>query len=416
MARKNRSFEFELFDSPDGAYTVFENSLRSGMEYDANIEDQFDAVVLTRPTKVTYDPRYISFKTDENPGSEKFAFMVRVLGDKSPHKFLPDPCLLYELNTADAQRRAFNLIQQHTKVIMQADNDESLPGINSIVRVALERNRRGSFKTDVTKQFISIVNSDPKPPANGQTCQTLVDLLKYGDVTSLTPSPPAVAGAIRTATRAYGIGPLTATTKKKESDVPPFTKCAQDYYLDKPEVKSRWKNPPFADRKAAIARLVPSDPRLLSVLLTITKLEQPKGMPDFNLAGIQGDSGRWGEEVDKYVSYVSCKADGKHFRIFLGFETLEDGAAAFVVAIKEKIKKRALPPQAPDIATDAYNLMKWYYMKWNYSLKESEFAALEKDGYFMRAGKRYPSEGKKYPKATQRAFETYLTEYTPTSP
>ena len=182
MARRNRSFEFEIFDSPDGAYAVFENSLRSGMEYDVNTEDQFDAVVLTRPVKVTYDPKYISFKTDDNPGSEKFAFMVRVLGDKSPHKFLPNPCLLYELNTADAQRRAFNLIQQHTKVIMQADNDESLPGINSIVRVVLERNKRGSFKTDITKQFISIVNSDPKPPPNQQTCQTLIDMLEFGDV------------------------------------------------------------------------------------------------------------------------------------------------------------------------------------------------------------------------------------------
>ena len=180
MARKNRSFEFELFDSPDGAYSVFENSLRSGMEYDANIEDQFDAVVLTRPTKVTFDPKFISFKATDD--SEMFAFMVRVLGDKSPHKFLPNPCLLYELNTADAQRRAFNLIQQHTKVIMPAAKDEPLPGINSIVRVALERNRRGSFKTDVTKQFISIVNSDPKPPANGQTCQTLIDSLKFGDI------------------------------------------------------------------------------------------------------------------------------------------------------------------------------------------------------------------------------------------
>ncbi len=186
MARKNRSFSFEVFDSPDGAYTIFENSLRSGMEYDANIEDQFDAVVLTRPVKVTSDMKSVSFTPSDN-GRSMFAFMVRILGDKSPHKYLPDPCLLTNLGgvDADGQRRAFNLIQQHTKVIMHATSDNPPPEINNIVRVSLERNRRGSFKTDVTKQFIEIIDSSTKPQPSQSNCEVIMDLFKYKDITAI---------------------------------------------------------------------------------------------------------------------------------------------------------------------------------------------------------------------------------------
>lgn len=413
MKRQERSFLFESFDSAESAFDLFQNSIRSGMNYDSNISDHFLATVLTRPVKVTGNREDISatFEFDSEK-SENFSFMVRIEGKNSPHRFLPNPCDIRYTTNSNSRRLVSNLIQQHTKVIMSANSGDIFPEPGSKIIVSLDRNKFGSFKTDIAKSYVEYVEP---PPANQNVKIDCSKLKSAFDSGTIMPSPTAVAGAIRTATRAYGLSTRTATTERKKSDTPPFKKCAQDYYLDKPEVKSRWKNPPFSARKAAIARLVPSDPRLLSVLLTITKLEQPKGMPDFNLAGIQGDSGRWGEEVDKYVSYVSCKADGKHYRIFLGFETLEDGAAAFVVAIKEKIKKKPLPPQDPDIAKDAYNLMKWYYMKWNYSLKESEFIALEKNGFFERAGKRYPSKGRKYPKATQKAFEQYLTEYTPSS-
>ena len=190
MARNKRAFNFTDFDFAESAFDLFQNSIRSGMDYDANISDQFQAKVLTRPTKLTGDPRTVSFAWESK--TETFAFMVRIQGNQSPHRFLPDPCSIEYTKTPEQRTRAFNSIQLHTKVLMTPDSDSPLPKIDDIINITLERGEFGSFKTDLAKQYVSIV-SEAKMPS-GQVfgaCQTLAQSFTEADIinSGLPPTP-----------------------------------------------------------------------------------------------------------------------------------------------------------------------------------------------------------------------------------
>jgi hypothetical protein len=191
VARNKRAFNFADFDFAESAFDLFQNSIRSGMDYDANISDQFQAKVLTRPTKLTGDPRNPSFVATEGK-TETFAFMVRIQGEQSPHRFLPDPCRFEYTKTLEQRIRAFNSIQLHTKVLMTPDSESPLPSIDDIINITLERGAFGSFKTDLAKQYVSIV-SEAKIPA-GQVfgaCQTLAQSFTEADIinSGLPPTP-----------------------------------------------------------------------------------------------------------------------------------------------------------------------------------------------------------------------------------
>ena len=145
MAKK--AHLFNDFDTPNGSYNLFQNAMRKAIDYDANISDIFEAKVLTRPTLVTKQPSSVSFQATEGK-TETFAFMARILGTNSPHRFLEDPCRIGDTISVESRRKAFNLIQMHTKVFMQAHSQNPLPEIGDIVKLKLERGSYGSFKTD----------------------------------------------------------------------------------------------------------------------------------------------------------------------------------------------------------------------------------------------------------------------------
>lgn len=149
---------FNDFDTGAGSYNLFENAMRKAIDYDANVSDIFEAKVLTRPTLITRSPDSVSFKVDPDK-SQTFAFMARILGTNSPHRFLSDPCKIEDTKDEKSRRKAFNLIQMHTKVFMQTDSQTPLPEIGDIVKLKLERGSYGSFKTD-RAEFVKSVRND----------------------------------------------------------------------------------------------------------------------------------------------------------------------------------------------------------------------------------------------------------------
>ena len=181
MKRQKRSYSFDNFDFAEGAFDLFQNSIRSSMDYDANISDQFIARVLTRPTLLTENPKNAKFNL-ETGKSQVFVFMVRIEGSKSPHRFLPDPCKTEYTTTSKGRRLAFNLIQQHTKVYMYTSADSELPNIDDKVNIILDRGDFGSFKTDVAKQFVSIAERVKTPRAGIPSCVTLIDTFNAADI------------------------------------------------------------------------------------------------------------------------------------------------------------------------------------------------------------------------------------------
>ena len=156
------------------------------MKYDANTSNKFEAIVLTEPIRIFTDPRneHLSGRKGKETTS-KYAFMVRIVGPNSPHKFLPDPCAVeYTLNDK-SRRKAFNLIQLHTKVIMDAGEDTVLPEKYDKVSISLERGEFGSFKTDIAKQFISISSKTTVPEGQPEYCSNLEDFFAVYDGSTL---------------------------------------------------------------------------------------------------------------------------------------------------------------------------------------------------------------------------------------
>ena len=150
-----KSHLFNDFDTSSRSFNLFEKAMREAIEYDANVSDLFEAKVLTRPTLVTRSPDSVSFEVDPDK-SQTFAFMARILGTNSPHRFLNDPCKIEDAKNPESRRKAFNLIQMHTKVFLTTDTHPTLPELGDIVQVQLERGSYGSFKTDKA-QFAKIV-------------------------------------------------------------------------------------------------------------------------------------------------------------------------------------------------------------------------------------------------------------------
>lgn len=174
MAKK--SHLFNDFDTGAGSYNLFEKAMRQAIEYDANDSDLFDAKVLTRPTLVTKSPSFENERFNIDPDkTETFAFVARILGTNSPHRFLNDPCKIEDTENAESRRKAFNLIQMHTKVFLTTDVHFTLPELGDIVQVQLERGSYGSFKTDKA-QFSKIVLKNSQMSDNTDNTKDCITL------------------------------------------------------------------------------------------------------------------------------------------------------------------------------------------------------------------------------------------------
>tara|TARA_R110000824_G_scaffold219672_4_gene406642 strand:- start:306 stop:1481 length:1176 start_codon:yes stop_codon:yes gene_type:complete len=171
---------FNDFDTGAGSYNLFENAMRKAIDYDANVSDIFEAKVLTRPTLITRSPDSVSFEVNSDK-SQTFAFMARILGTNSPHRFLSDPCKIEDTaNDAESRRKAFNLIQMHTKVFMQTDSQTLLPEIGDIVKLKLERGSYGSFKTD-RAEFATSVGKGDKDTEVNEECVKVASAFEQDD-------------------------------------------------------------------------------------------------------------------------------------------------------------------------------------------------------------------------------------------
>tara|TARA_E500000305_G_scaffold107654_2_gene108116 strand:+ start:58 stop:1245 length:1188 start_codon:yes stop_codon:yes gene_type:complete len=187
MAKK--SALFGDFNTAEGSYNLFENAMRKAIDFDAYASDLFEAKVLTAPTLITNAllKTNIASTSDSVTYIKTYACMVRIQGNLSTHKFLRDPCSIEDTSTSESRRKAFNLIQQHTKVFIYNDGD-TLPKIGQIIEVRLERGSFGSFKVD-TAEFVGIKSSDVD---NGEfkkrqkECTDMMSNFEQGDFVALS--------------------------------------------------------------------------------------------------------------------------------------------------------------------------------------------------------------------------------------
>jgi hypothetical protein len=382
------NIDFSVFSDPGSAKDLFSNSIRQALGYDSyGNKNKFSALVLSNPIPISpKDLKYFT-GTAEISGSEKvsqFTYRARILGENSPHSFLPDPC---DPTYAEDPEKALEIIAMHTLFVSSEEEGEakSIPRIGSLVEVELNKNR---FSYNIQQgRHVKVISSQAGSSA---------DLAEQCD---------SISSIIASATDgATSLGDLSSSTEGKNGDYdrPPFTKCAPSQYPELEERTPAWAYPTEEQRIEAVG-IATTDSQLAAAMLTIMSMEQPVnvGMPDFNPAGIQGDNARWNNNVRP--TYQTCIRDAESYRIFLGFDTLEDGIKAFAEALKPK----GVPGATGDIDEDAYNLTKWYYQNWNLAATDAEINQLEINGVFQREGITYERDFNK----TREIFKEGLKSF-----
>jgi hypothetical protein len=158
--------------------------LRQGFVYDKfGIKTKFQAQVLTRPISTTGREK----KSDITLQYAKFMYKARILGNPSPHDYLPDPC---DASLAIKQKEALKLIGFHTTFISNSDFARDIqdpPKIGDIVDVRLEPGKHSyDLQAGTHLGTINLNNATVRDPAEGTrtlvSCESLTDLFGEGNV------------------------------------------------------------------------------------------------------------------------------------------------------------------------------------------------------------------------------------------
>ena len=102
------NIDFSTFTDLSTAFDLYSNSIRRAFSYDSyGDKRKFQAVVLTNPIPVSPEDLKLftgtSFFSDMGfnlPSKvSQYVYRARIIGDNSPHSFLPDPCSILLLLT-----------------------------------------------------------------------------------------------------------------------------------------------------------------------------------------------------------------------------------------------------------------------------------------------------------------------------
>lgn len=177
--------DFSTFTDPGTAFDLFSNSIRRAFTFDSyGGKTKFQAVVLTNPIPVSpNDLKY--FISNQSGSSEKisqFVYRARIVGENSPHQFIPDPC---DPQYAGNQEESYKIIEMHTLFVSNEEesNGASLPRINSLVEVELEKNVFG-YNLGHGKH-IGIVTNQDRPSKLVKPCGLVQNIVEESVVSSL---------------------------------------------------------------------------------------------------------------------------------------------------------------------------------------------------------------------------------------
>jgi len=388
------------FSDPVSGFELVRNTVQQANLIDAfHDNDRFYAVVLTNADPLGPGEADGQGFPEGSGGANaaKYIFKARILGPKSPHLFLPDPCLLSEANDTDA---AMNAIHQHTTFFgfIDSGGDAAYPiGAGDIVEVELER---GWFSYNLERGiFIEVVSSK----GTGATATSNAACATVGSIFgSLTPA---------------GFGNFSggngATFNCKESPCPPrddptFSKCRTPTYPNLPKKATNFMKYSESQVISAIRASGQSE-SIQKIMWAIIKKEQPKlSFPANNVAGIQLDNrSGFAGATEASFDYQTCFRDnGGDQRIFAGFDTLERGMKVFGSLIQGKMKVfKSLPGSSPSGDAD---VMTWnYYRSWNTAFSPDELTSLKSTGQVVRGSRTYERNWN----ATKNSFISSFTKW-----
>ena len=414
-------YDWTTVTSPSEALDWFNNSIRKAAEYNVfGNKTVFEAIVLA-------DAYPLSVNAAGTPGhpppadgdtgptwgvNTRFAFKARIVGNPSPHAFLPDPCdPQYETQSSFLNT---SIIDSHTTFISQVGYSTEAakrPKTGDIVEVRL---RPGTNGYDLQYgNFIKVLDSyrfGTEENVRPQ-CMSMETLFANSPGNSGGSRPPGLiadptckAGGYRARNSPgnfcrWDPPPGAARGWKPDTpkDDPTFQKCGAiaPAYASLPKRATFWPTE-TATRESAITAIKasgqPSDIQRLMFL--IVEHEQPPGTKylNYNVAGIQLDTSTFAGVAVSDFDYMSCFRDsGNHQRIFAGFDSLARGMATFGKVIAERARTPNLwRTLSGDIDTMAEDMTWNYYRNWNTSFTPEELVQLKEHEYVDRPGERIP--------------------------
>ena len=115
MSLKDK-IDFSAFTDLNTAFDLYSNSIRKAFQYDSyGGKTKFQAIVLTNPLPISADEMNLFVGTpptsSESQKISQFVYRGRIVGDNSPHQFLPDPC---DPTYTENPETSLKIIEMHT--------------------------------------------------------------------------------------------------------------------------------------------------------------------------------------------------------------------------------------------------------------------------------------------------------------
>jgi len=183
MAIKEK-IDFSTFTDRRSSKDLYANSVRKGLKYDAfGDQTKFQAIVISDP--IPFSPQDLQFFTGDtgklkeiwdniNNTTTQFSYRARIIGDNSPHSFLPDPC---DSTYAADSEEALKIVAMHTLFVSNEEGGaaNSVPRLGSKVEVELTKNVFG-YNLQFGKHSKLVANPEPST-ASAEACDTLVSAM-----------------------------------------------------------------------------------------------------------------------------------------------------------------------------------------------------------------------------------------------
>jgi hypothetical protein len=191
----NDSFDWTEWSDWKEAIDLFGQSIREGVSYNAyGNKKLFTAVALTDLFPLTPQQAMgIDGASTAATGAQRFAFRGRILGNNSPHSFLPDPCDPGDFADASiADKINWAVIQMHT-LFLSTHLDTSLNITRGDV-VHVELQEGGIYKYNLKYGKIVGVAAHENPRRNRGRCSSLISLFGPIQRGGVNITPPGATG------------------------------------------------------------------------------------------------------------------------------------------------------------------------------------------------------------------------------
>jgi hypothetical protein len=403
MSNKEKH-DWSTFTDKSTSIDLFGKSFRKGMSYDSySGKTKFTARALSDmfPLSANQAMAIDGGSTGGDTSNERYAFKARIIGENSPHSFLPDPCEPAYVSDSDV---TYKIIAMHTTFISTNLLEGQAVTRGDIVIVELEMSNQ-TYELEYGR-FVGRSSAESPVDTAGTECFSLVSLEgnwapNFGNDNTYGP-----AGGEAGSGKYYECKGDNAKCGPK--DDPTFTKCKTPTYASLSKKTTTFKK--YTETAVIAAVKASGQPEhIQKIMFAFLAKEQPKlSFPNNNVAGIQldGSSGFTGASETDF-DYQSCFRDGGgDQRIFAGFDTLQKGMIVFgkVVAGKMSVFKK---PPGNSVDADAETLTWNYYRSWNLALSPDKLEELKRDGQIEKNGKIY----KKNWDGVKKSFKTSLTKW-----